>query len=61
LAVCRVYALQLARQPRTGHILAGVDMIVDGWLRKRVHKDGMFEDIVCWAVTADAWGARRRQ
>jgi RimJ/RimL family protein N-acetyltransferase len=56
----RVYALQLTRQPRTEHILAGIDMNIEGFLRKRVHSRGVFEDIACWAITTDTWFARRR-
>ncbi len=59
MALRRVYALQLARQPRAGHVLAGVNMSIDGYLRKRVHEHSVFEDVACWAITADAWDARR--
>jgi RimJ/RimL family protein N-acetyltransferase len=58
LTLLRVYALQLTRQSRSGQILAGIDMTVDGYLRKRVHSRGVFEDIACWSITTDAWAPR---
>jgi len=61
LALNRIYALQLARHPRPGHILSSIDMTIDGYLRKRVYDQGLFEDIACWAITADAWATRRQQ
>jgi ribosomal-protein-alanine N-acetyltransferase len=53
LTLARVYALQLTRQDRPGQILAGTDMRIDGYLRKRFHTNGMFEDIACWSITTD--------
>jgi RimJ/RimL family protein N-acetyltransferase len=58
LALHRVYALQLTRQPWPGQILADVNMTVDGYLRKRIHSRGMFEDIACWSITTDMWTLR---
>jgi RimJ/RimL family protein N-acetyltransferase len=58
LALCRVYALQLMRQPRPGQILAAIKMRVDGYLRKRVHDGGVFENIACWSITTDVWAPR---
>ena len=58
LTLERVYALQLTRQDRPGQILAGTDMTIDGYLRKRFHNDGMFEDIACWSITTDVWVPR---
>ncbi len=58
LTLTRVYALQLTRQQRPGQILAGTDMTIDGYLRKRFHNNGMFEDIACWSITTDLWVPR---
>jgi RimJ/RimL family protein N-acetyltransferase len=58
LKLVRIYAFQLTRQERPGQILADTDMTVDGYLRKRFHNNGMFEQIACWSITADAWGPR---
>jgi len=53
LGMARVYALQIARHPLAGHVLAGLGMRPEGHVRKRVHKEGLIEDIVCWALVRD--------
>jgi RimJ/RimL family protein N-acetyltransferase len=58
LALVRVYALQLVRQPRIGSILESNGMMPEGLLRKRLHYEGLMEEIVCWAITRDAWLSR---
>jgi ribosomal-protein-alanine N-acetyltransferase len=50
LDMTRVYALQIARHPLAGRVLAGLGMRPEGHVRKRVHKEGLFEDIVCWGL-----------
>jgi [ribosomal protein S5]-alanine N-acetyltransferase len=50
LGMHRVYALQLARHPLAGRVLADLGMHREGQVRKRVHKEGLFEDIVCWRI-----------
>jgi [ribosomal protein S5]-alanine N-acetyltransferase len=49
-ALTRVYALQLARHPLAGRVLAAIGMRPEGFLRKRIDKSGLLEDICCWAV-----------
>jgi RimJ/RimL family protein N-acetyltransferase len=50
LDMARVYALQIARHPLAGRVLAGLGMRPEGHVRKRVHKEGLIEDIVCWGL-----------
>ena len=47
----RVFALQLVRQPRVARILAASGMSEEGILRKRLLRDGLMEDVACWATT----------
>lgn len=54
----RVYALQLARHPLAGRVLASVGMRQEGFLRKRVHNEGLLEDIVCWSISKKAWQSK---
>jgi RimJ/RimL family protein N-acetyltransferase len=58
LMLARVYSFQLSRQERPGQILASTHMTVDGYLRKRFHNNGMFEDIACWSITTAGWTPR---
>jgi len=51
----RVYALQLARHPIAGEVLASIGLHREGLLRKRLHRDGPFEDVVCWTILKDDW------
>ncbi len=46
----RVYALQLERHPLAGHVLAAIGMQPEGLVRKRIKREGLVEDIVCWAI-----------
>jgi len=48
LGMQRVYALQLARHPLAGHVLADLGMSPEGHVRKRLRKAALIEDIVCW-------------
>jgi len=50
LRLNRIYALQLSRHPRAGHVLATVGMRREGLVRKRIYKGGLVEDVVCWAI-----------
>jgi len=50
LDVTRVYALQIARHPLAGRVLAGLGMRPEGHVRKRAHKEGLIEDLVCWEL-----------
>jgi [ribosomal protein S5]-alanine N-acetyltransferase len=51
LALNRVYALQLERHPLAANVLATIGMQQEGLVRKRVHKGGLVEDIVCWGIS----------
>jgi RimJ/RimL family protein N-acetyltransferase len=51
----RVYALQLTRHPIAGQVLSTVGMLPEAMLRKRLHHDGPFEDVVCWSITKEEW------
>jgi RimJ/RimL family protein N-acetyltransferase len=55
LKLKRVYALQLARQPVAGHVLADIGMRRDGLLRKRIHRERPFEDMFCWTALQTEW------
>ena len=50
LDMARVYALQIARHPLAGRVLAGLGMRPEGHVRKQVQKDGLIEDMVCWGL-----------
>jgi RimJ/RimL family protein N-acetyltransferase len=49
----RIYALQLGRHPLAGRVLADIGMQREGIIRRRVYKEGLFEDIVCWAIVSE--------
>jgi ribosomal-protein-alanine N-acetyltransferase len=49
----RIYALQLGRHPLAGRVLADIGMQREGLIRRRVYKEGLFEDVVCWATASD--------
>jgi [ribosomal protein S5]-alanine N-acetyltransferase len=53
LDLTRLYALQLARHPLAGRVLATIGMQREGLLRKRIDKGGLFEDFCCWAMCTD--------
>jgi len=46
----RIYALQLARHPLAGRVLATIGMRQEGLVRKRIFNGGLMEDLVCWAT-----------
>jgi [ribosomal protein S5]-alanine N-acetyltransferase len=54
----RVYALQLERYPFAGRVLADIGMYREGLVRKRIFKDGLVEDVVCWATLRSDWQQR---
>lgn len=58
LALNRVYALQLERHPLAARVLSTIGMKQEGLVRKRVHKGGMVEDFVCWAILRSDWQPR---
>jgi RimJ/RimL family protein N-acetyltransferase len=49
LKVKRVYALQLARHPTAGRVLAGLGMRQESLVRKRIYPGGLVEDVICWS------------
>jgi RimJ/RimL family protein N-acetyltransferase len=49
----RIYALQLGRHPLAGRVLADIGMRREGLVRRRVYKEGLFEDVVCWGTAGD--------
>jgi len=48
----RIYALQLGRYPLAGRVLADIGMQREGLLRRRIYREGSFEDIICWAIAS---------
>ena len=58
LGMNRVYALQLDRHPLAGRVLSAIGMQREGLVRKRILKEGLVEDVVCWATLRSDW--RRR-
>lgn len=54
----RVYALQLERHPLAARVLSSIGMQREGLVRKRVHKGGLVENIVCWAIWRGDWQTR---
>lgn len=51
----RIYALQLARHPLAGRVLATIGMRQEGLVRKRIFNGGLMEDLVCWATLKHDW------
>jgi len=51
LKLKRIYSLQLARHPVAGRVLAAIGMQREGLVRKRLYKEGLLEDVVCWAIS----------
>jgi RimJ/RimL family protein N-acetyltransferase len=51
----RIYALQLARHPLAGRVLATIGMRQEGLVRKRIFNGGLMEDLVCWATVRHDW------
>ena len=60
LGLERVYALQLARHPPAARVLESIGMQPEGFLRKRIQREGMMEDVVCWSLRRDEWFRRFR-
>jgi RimJ/RimL family protein N-acetyltransferase len=50
LRLRRVYAVQIARHALAGRVLASIGMRRDGLLRRRIHKEGLLEELVCWTI-----------
>ena len=58
LGLNRVYALQLERHPLAARVLSTIGMQQEGLVRKCVHKGGLMETIVCWALLQSDWQQR---
>lgn len=52
LRLNRIYAFHMERNPQSGSVLRKVGMRLEGRLRERVQKWGVFEDVLCLAVLA---------
>jgi [ribosomal protein S5]-alanine N-acetyltransferase len=55
----RIYALQIARHPLAGRVLATIGMQQEGLARKRIYKEGLFEDVIVWSISDVKWQAMR--
>lgn len=55
LDLSRVYALQLARHPPGARVLESIGMRPEGFLRKRIQKEGLVEDVICWSILRGQW------
>jgi RimJ/RimL family protein N-acetyltransferase len=51
LNLTRVYALQLARHTLAGRVLRAIGMREEGFLRKRIEKGGLMEELCCWGMS----------
>jgi [ribosomal protein S5]-alanine N-acetyltransferase len=51
----RIYALQLARHPLAGRVLATIGMRREGLVRKCICNGGVMEDLVCWGTRRHDW------
>jgi [ribosomal protein S5]-alanine N-acetyltransferase len=61
LGLNRIYAHHMARNPASGRVLAKIGMRLEGLLRQRVRKWGVFEDVVPLALLREEWanGSKR--
>ena len=55
LALNRIYAHHMVRNPASGRVLAKIGMKHEGVLRQRVRKWGKFEDVVAMALLREEW------
>jgi RimJ/RimL family protein N-acetyltransferase len=55
LGLNRIYAHHMARNPAAGRVLLASGMQREGFLRQRVRKWGVYEDVVLYAVIRDDW------
>lgn len=53
----RIYALQIARHPLAGRVLAAIGMQQEGLTRKRIYKEGLIEDVIVWSIMKEQWRA----
>jgi RimJ/RimL family protein N-acetyltransferase len=50
LGLNRICAYHMARNPKSGRVLARIGMSQEGCLRQRVRKWGKYEDVMLWAL-----------
>lgn len=55
LALNRLYAYHMARNPGSGRVLQKNGFGQEGLLRQRVWKAGVFEDVKLWAILRTDW------
>ena len=55
LALHRVHARHMARNPASGRVLVKIGMLHEGVERHQVRKWGVFEDLECYGVLEDEW------
>ena len=55
LALNRIYAHHMVRNPASGRVLTKIGMKPEGLLRQRVRKWGVFEDVVLLALLKEEW------
>lgn len=55
LALNRLYAYHLVRNPASGRVLQKNGFTQEGFLRQRVRKWGVFEDAKLWAMLRQDW------
>ena len=55
LGLNRIHAHHMVRNPASGRALAKLGMKVEGLLRQRVRKWGVFEDVVLMAILQQEW------
>jgi RimJ/RimL family protein N-acetyltransferase len=59
LALHRVQANHFARNPASGRVMQKLGMAYEGTQRDAVKRWDRFEDLVCYAILASEWSARR--
>jgi [ribosomal protein S5]-alanine N-acetyltransferase len=59
LALNRIYAMHLVRNPASGRVMQKVGMRYEARLRQHVRKWGRFEDLDLYAILAEDWRSHR--
>ncbi len=57
LALNRVYAFHLHRNPASGRVLQKLGMRYEGRFRQHMRKGGVFEDVECYGLLREEFGA----
>ena len=55
LALQRILAHQLTRNPASGKVMAKIGMKHEGTARKHIRKNGVFEDVGLWGILKEEW------